>query len=286
MLRVLNGTLGTDFRAEHKRALVTLTIGDKHRRVWEKLCRHTWLSYAARMGFDIVQITAKFDTSAFAEARSPAWQKCLILDQPWAAQYERIVFLDCDIVITGRALDVTESVPDPACVGLCVTGAQMSAAERQIYLERCLGYQLQPDRAEYSWAQFIAAQFRSAGIAVEGAPMFNTGVLVLSPAHHGPLLRDVYYQPCKEGRLYEQPALSLAIWQRGLQTPLSARYNWNMHEARTLRYVAEPDGNRPEREIRELVQFIYDEAEKAYFLHFSAYMVMLELLADQDRQPW
>jgi hypothetical protein len=288
MLHVLDGTAGgaAAVRAEHRRAVVTLTIGDGYRDPWEKLCRTSWLSYGARHGYDIIQITGKLDTSPFAEARSPAWQKCLILQQPWAAQYQRIVFMDCDIVITGRALDITESVPDPARIGAFASGSQMSGAARQIYLERTSGTVVDPFDADPAWQRHISFQFRCAGIETDQAPMLNTGVLVLSPSHHAPLLREVYTQPSVECRLYEQPALSYAIWQRGLQAPLNARYNWSMHEARTLRFLPEPGVLISQREQREVLVFIHDEMDKAYFLHFCGYMGVLTVLSQRDTPPW
>jgi hypothetical protein len=278
MLHVLDGAAGraSAVPAEHRRAIVTLTIGDAYRGPWEKLCRTSWLSYGARHGYDIVQITGKLDTSRLAEARSPAWQKCLVLDQPWAAHYERIVFMDCDIVITGLAPDVTDSVPDPTRIGVCTSGGQMSGAERHIHLERTNGTVLDPLDADPAWQRHISFQFRCAGIDTDRAPMLNTGVLVLSPAHHGPLLREVY----------EQPALSYAIWQRGLQAPLSARYNWSMYEARTLRFPPEPGVLISPREQREVLVFIHEEMEKAYFLHFCGYMGMLRVLSARDTLPW
>jgi hypothetical protein len=288
MLHVLDGAAGcaSAVRAEHRRAIVTLTIGDDYRGPWEKLCRASWLRYGARHGYDIVQITGTLDTSPLAAARSAAWQKCLILDQPWAAQYQRIVFMDCDIVITGLAPDVTESVPDPARIGACTSGGQMSGAERQIHLERTSGTVLDPVDADAAWQRHMSYQFRCAGIETDRAPMLNTGVLVLSPVHHAPLLREVYHQTYVECRLYEQPALSYAIWRRGLQTPLSARYNWSMHEARTLRFPPEPGMLIGQREQREVLVFIREEMEKAYFLHFCGYMGVLTVLSARDTPPW
>jgi hypothetical protein len=171
MLHVLDGTAGgaAAVRAEHRRAVVTLTIGDGYRGPWEKLCRTSWLGYGARHGYDIIQITGKLDTSPFAEARSPAWQKCLILQQPWAAQYQRIVFMDCDIVITGRALDITESVPDPARIGACASGSQMSGAARQIYLERTSGTVVDPVDADPAWQRAAGAVVRDLAARPAGA---------------------------------------------------------------------------------------------------------------------
>ena len=93
------------------KALVTLAIGEKYLVPWRALCEPGWRAYAARHGYDLVVITQPLDTSPRAAARSPAWQKCLVLGDAIAAGRDRIVWIDADVMINPTAPDITVGVP-------------------------------------------------------------------------------------------------------------------------------------------------------------------------------
>jgi hypothetical protein len=78
-------------------AVVTLVIGHTYLDRWKFQCEPGWRAYCQRHGYDLVVIDHALDTSARAQSRSPAWQKCLILDG--LTQYDRVVWIDADIVI-------------------------------------------------------------------------------------------------------------------------------------------------------------------------------------------
>jgi len=288
MLHVLDGNQegGLVLPAEHAQAIVTLCIGEPHERLWDQMCRSSWLAYAARHGYDVVLITAPLDHSAQAASRAPIWQKCLVLDQPWARQYERIVWLDADIIISSHARDIVGTVPDPALIGVCASGAQLSRAELHVYLERCHDVSIRPDQVEQLWEMHVGNQFSQAGIPPGEATMFNTGVLVLSPPHHATLLRGIYERGDPDNALFEQPALSHAISLHGLHAPLSARFNWSMHEALMLRFTSPPAPPLSRQQVQELLSLVVDEMHKAYFVHFCGCLPLLNTLAElRSTQP-
>src|SRR5262249_58192379 len=74
-------------------ALVTLAIGRRFSERWRTLCQPSWQRYAERHGYDVICIEHTLDSSERARDRSPAWQKCLILGQPFARDYERLVWV-------------------------------------------------------------------------------------------------------------------------------------------------------------------------------------------------
>jgi hypothetical protein len=281
MLHVLDGHQedGLVLPAEHDQAIVTLCIGDRHQRLWDQMCRSSWLAYAARHGYDVVLITAPLDQSPLASSRSPAWQQCLVLDQPWARQYQRIVWLDADIIIASPARDIVSTVPDPALIGVCATGAQLSRAELHVYLERFHTISIGPDQVDLLWQMHVGNQFSHAGLPPGEATMFNTGVLVLSPPHHAALLRGVYDRGDPDNTLGQQPALSQAISRHGPHAPLSARFNWSMHEALLLRFTSPPAPPLSRQQAQDLLSFVVDEMHKAYFIHFSGCLPLLCTLA-------
>src|SRR5262249_25014656 len=92
-------------------AIVTLAIGEAQRRLWREECRANWARYAQRCGFDLIAIEQPLDSSERARNRSPAWQKLLIAGQRFASDYERLVWLDADILIHPEAPSVVDGVP-------------------------------------------------------------------------------------------------------------------------------------------------------------------------------
>jgi hypothetical protein len=87
-------------------AVVTLVIGHTYLDRWKFQCEPGWRAYCQRHGYDLVVIDHALDTSARAQSRSPAWQKCLILDG--LTQYDRVVWIDADIVINPHSPPIPE----------------------------------------------------------------------------------------------------------------------------------------------------------------------------------
>lgn len=261
--------------AGHRRAIVSVVIGDEYRRIWDAVSRGSWERYAATCGYDLVIVTQPLDRSDRGLGRSPAWQKLLVLDQPWAGQYERIVFLDADIIISDGAPDVVESAPDPAKVGVCVSGGQLSEAGWHIYLERLYKFRIHPSRVEAARLMHEGGRLSADGITDPAVPMLNTGVMVLSPQHNDLLLAT--YAKDGASRLYEQPHLSQDLFRAGLIHPISPRFNWGVHEMLTLDLP--PDFALSDATLPHLVTQIRNELEKSYFLHFAGSMPLLRVLA-------
>src|SRR5262245_28169353 len=89
-----------------------MALGDGFHDTWKRLCEPNWRLYAERHGFDLICLDRPLDTSTRARQRSASWQKCLILSQPFADDYERIVWIDADILINNRmAPDISAGVP-------------------------------------------------------------------------------------------------------------------------------------------------------------------------------
>ncbi len=265
--------------SHNKAALVTIVIGNDYIATWNRLCRKGWEFYANVRGYDIILITQPLDTSERAASRSPAWQKLLILSQSWSKHYERIVWLDADIIINPVAENILEYAADVEKIGISTSGARLSHVEKHLYYERIYGFGIRPDKVD----EFLDIENRSIFSQYDitsGSVMYNTGVLVLSPEHHEALFQEIYALEDK-GRLYEQPYLSDAIWQRGLAHEISARFNWGIFEAIVL-YV-------PDKLTRSLLQItkedfhllqalILKEFKNSYFMHFYGCMGLMQVL--------
>lgn len=81
---------------KHSKAIVTLAIGNNFLERWKSLCQLNWQQYADKHGYALVCIDTPLDNSERAQQRSPSWQKCLILSQEFAQQYERVVWIDSE----------------------------------------------------------------------------------------------------------------------------------------------------------------------------------------------
>src|SRR6266496_4153810 len=95
-----------------KTAIVTLLLGRPYWLAWHEVCAPSWRAYAERHGYDIIAIDRPLDVSPRAMARSPAWQKCLVLQPSIAGEYDRIVWLDADIVIKPEGACRYDRSPD------------------------------------------------------------------------------------------------------------------------------------------------------------------------------
>src|SRR5262245_21889852 len=93
-------------------AIVTLAIGEPYLDSWRRLCEPSWKSYASKHGYDIICIDTPLDKSARAQDRSPSWQKCLVLSQDFSHKYQRIVWVDSDILINAKiSPNIVDGVP-------------------------------------------------------------------------------------------------------------------------------------------------------------------------------
>jgi hypothetical protein len=181
-------------------AIVTLAIGQEFIREWKQHCESNWQSYASRHGYDLICIDRPLDISQRASERSPTWQKCLVLSQDFSRRYERIVWVDADILINSHlAPDIVQGIP-PDKVGAVPA---YSTPTRDLFLQALMRIY------EYS-------ESRGISIVREPTPheyyerygdpitihdeVVQAGVLVLSPHHHRELLEEVYhaYEPKTE----------------------------------------------------------------------------------------
>jgi hypothetical protein len=273
---------GATFQPGHRKAIVSLVIGDEYQAIWQTMSQPNWQAYCERHGFDLIVITAPLDTTERGQGRSPAWQKLLVLNEPWSSLYDRIVWVDADIVISPTAPDITASCPDPRQVGVCISGDQMSEADKHIYFERLYGMTVDPQAAGRAWQVHEANRLAPDGITAEGAPMLNTGVLVLAPRLHNQVFLETY---AMEGatRLYEQPHLSHELWRRGLIHKISPRFNWIVQEILTLHFPNTTTAAGPEL-MAEVVGHMRKELGKCYFLHFAGSMNLLRHMAGNSIQ--
>jgi hypothetical protein len=116
-------------------AIASLCVGDTYQGPWKRYSARSWEDYAARHGYSLVMFERVLDPSPRGKARSPAWQKCLILNQPELRNFDRVVWVDSDIVINRSAPPIIEGVP-VAKIGAVISGDYLHPDMRSIYLAR------------------------------------------------------------------------------------------------------------------------------------------------------
>ena len=266
-------------------ALVTIVIGETYAATWVRLAQESWVRYASTYGLDLIVIACPLDTSELAAARSPAWQKLLILNQPWAKQYERIVWLDSDIVIAPHAQNIIEAAGPAEKISLTISGGRSSDAERMVFIERLYEARFLPTAEQMVWSAEVEKNYMDHKVPPHDF-MFNTGVMVVSPQHHNELFLQCY-EGEQVGRLYEQPLLSHEIIGRDLAHLINSRFNWGVQEALFF-YLPEiiTLKQRPPAfvdPVLKLARFLVRcELANSYFLHFYGSMNLMKRLSHED----
>jgi hypothetical protein len=281
MLIVLNSRNDPFPETQNKAAIVTIAIGERFVANWQRLSLDAAVNYGVKYGFDVVLITYHLDDSEYGMKRSASWQRLLVLDQPWSDRYDRIVWTDADVVIHPSAPNILEYSGEPWQVSL--TGTRMSAAEKQIYIERLWGTFVHPDQGDRIWDLHHEQYFSMCGITQTHNQMFNSGVMVLSPGHHNDMMKECYFADGVESRLYEQPLLCHAIAERKLARPISPRFNWGVYETLFLYFPNHVREKLPEDVPLKLVKYLVRrDFDNAYFFHFYGTPLIMELMSHDD----
>lgn len=204
------------------KAIVTLVIGNKYLNDWQRLCQDNWQKYAEKHGYDIICIDSPLDTSSRAQQRSPAWQKCLILSQDFAKDYERIVWIDSDILINPTlAPCIVKEVPIEKVGAVNEWTSPTQELYAQTVSRKYEHYQL----ARFNFIEGSTPDkfYSNYGLPAKFNGVVHTGVMVLSPQHHRQILEKVYFE-------YEDKGLPQ--WNYEMR-PLS----WELLEANTVHWI-------------------------------------------------
>jgi len=228
-----------------RKAIVTLAIGDRYWQHWKSICEPNWRAYGAKHGFDIICFDKPLDNSARARNRSPAWQKCLILSQDIVQKYDRIVWLDSDILINHHiAPPIDSGVPlDKVGATEEFTFADDVGHQPRQLLERLYVY-WNKSVINYSAQEY----YTNYGLPAGFAKVVQTGVLVLSPRHHRPLLEKAYLDHEEKGGPewnFEMRPLSYELLKADAVHWIDPRFNlvWTYSQFLHYPFLVDPKGD-------------------------------------------
>ena len=269
-----------------KKAIITIAIGEVYRKRWQSYCQVNWQRYANKYGYDLICISSPLDITQRAQKRSPSWQKCLILSDEICERYERVIWMDADILINHkRAPDITEQIPPDKIGGInalffCRDGLFDSLHSQYLKLWEQLQIPFIEDRAGQDY-------YTNYGISTNLNKVMQMGVLILSPKHHKNLLEKVYYgYEAREGDIwkhtYEMRPLSYEIMSSGQYCFIDGRFNFlfhhylaAFHHGLFLRIMGLPEATRKGTLLRrlrdhfELTQAMRYAFADSFFLHFA-----------------
>jgi hypothetical protein len=265
---------------ELRTALVTLVIGDEFRLRWKAVSEKGWLAYCSRHGFDLVVIGEALDASPRAQARSPAWQKLLTLNPTVAGKYERVIWVDADIIINPSAPPITQDVPLEK-LGAVDEHSFPTPESRKRIIRSLIEYWRPIDaKIAGEWECFLApaAWHARAELPKRGQHILQSGVMVLSPRHHRELFEHIYngYEQIGGYEMnFEMRPLSYEAQERGMVHWIDGRFNALLaflkmeYEFQTRSLVAS---------ARDMRAFLSDAYGRNYFLHFAGVQPWMRIL--------
>lgn len=260
-----------------KRALVTLVLGDRYAKRFAACAAPPLRAYAKAHGLSLIVLDRLLDASDRGARRSPAWQKCLIHRHPRVRACGQVAWIDADMVVNPAAPNVFDAV-SPETFGAVDALASPSpeaqaAAQAKIRAYLAANGLAGPDDATPE------AFYRGYGYAAGPDRVVQTGLLVLTPEAHGPVLEAAYAEdrrPDSREMLFEMRPLSWHLLTRSPVTWLDPRFNavWATALFNHYPFLADPAfraafGDRPDLYALLKARCIAATYADAYCLHFA-----------------
>lgn len=188
-------------------AFVTLAAGDFFQRVFNRYFRRSLEQYAERVGVPLYVFLEPWDRTPSALRRSLAWQKLLIFELPDLARYDRLCWLDADIMATRSSENIFDYV----------AGNQWGAVS---------------ELSNFTPLDELRRVYESRDVPLL-PDMINTGVLVLDRQAHAHAMRELYAEAMErrgqpersDGGWFDQPYLSHLLMSEFAGTVLPVRFN-------------------------------------------------------------
>ena len=284
-----------------KKVIVTIAIGDMHYNFWKKYASKSWELYAEKHGYDIICFQEPLDNSERAKKRSVSWQKCLILNDPKVKQYDRVVWLDSDIIINHFDAPCIVSTVKEDAIGV-VNAWEFSEVNYHFLQKRMINY---CKRHRLPYYNIGKQYFIDYGLPAVSDKAVQGGVLVLNPSHHSKIMEAVYFN-YEDNRPaywhYEMRPISFEIISSNLCQWIDNRFNYVVENLKLTRYYHRYPQNYYERVLRILTIKLYkllsllgfrfwqedlvnEALLEGYFIHFAGNakeMVFVERLLAQN----
>lgn len=261
-----------------KKAIVTLCIGEKYQSSFKKYFYEGWKQYANRHGIDIVVLTDPLDQSPRAKKRSPAWQKCLVHKSPEVTKYDRIAWIDCDIIIRPDSPNIFQ-VTHPEKIGAV---DDFSTPTKEDHGQMLWNLYTQWEREGIFFYKNISPKeyYSNYGLDCNHDRVIQTGMMLFNPGIHGSVFESVYYK-YEDGwgaeMNYEMRPLSYEILNNHDVEWLSPKFNMQWEYYKSIYYSFLKDREAFKlgplgifNGFKKMLSFCARSAyEHNYFLHFA-----------------
>lgn len=191
-----------------KKAIFTLAIGDNP---MYQAAILSFQYYAKRVGADLIisdALSYKIDVTNPQFHASPAWAEKLRIGE-LLNEYDRVLYLDADILISPHAADIFEQFKNPDVIYMLNEGESQDRSAERALIESCLG--------KVDWA------------LQNGKPIYyNVGVILASKPCKLFDFADLQglQSVCNRIRFYEQTYFNYLLFKHNLEhEALPSRFN-------------------------------------------------------------
>jgi len=272
--------MSQDFKQASGTLVVTMAIGPEYQGAFKRWYLPSWQDYCRRQGFDLHVIDQPIDQNVDLSLKSLHWQKLLIPSLPQFRDYERVIWIDADIVINSSiAPDITTGVSLKR-IGVVDATRWMMAPDdifnqygRFLFLDALsLTFKNAQGADNYRTLvtdMTIADMYRLKGFNPPVDHYINTVVLVCSPRYHGDYLFDMYLKYEKNIWDYENTAVSWELISDNIVDFIDERFNmvWAWEAARHYPFVYNHDFYNANTDlIRMCVNTAF---RNSFFLHLA-----------------
>ncbi|QWR76104.1 hypothetical protein [Candidatus Magnetomonas plexicatena] len=269
----------------NNKAIVTMTIGETFQELWRTFCKPGWEKYAHKHGYDIICIDSLIDVSERAMARHMNWQKCLILSQDFSKKYDRIVWVDADILINANnAPSIVDEVPE-GMVGAIDVFSSPTPGWFPVALQRYMDITTGSD----TFSPNVSMYYKKFGLPDTFDKVVQGGVIVFSPQHRDTLEKTYYEYEQKGGAEwnYEMRPLSFELQKASKVQWLDVRYNmnWSIYKCLFYPFLLLESTLEKERKKALSAACVNAAYHNGYFLHFAGDKSDM-LLVNQESSTW
>jgi len=246
------------------KCIVSIIMGEHYLQHWNHYFKNSWVHYANRHQYDLLIIDQSILEKQQLTRAEVKFQKFKLLELEVLKTYERVVYLDSDILISERAPCIASTVPNGK-IGMV---SEFNLPYREWYDIARYYYDRPLTPMDYYRKHLLDDELENA----EGVnDVFNGGVIVFGGQTLAPLLGSLFHKyksglPRKTAptQHIDQPIFSCETVKNGVNLPLDARFNVIFRNWYALHYAFIDFEDR--ESMRKVVE---STLLLVYFLHFT-----------------
>lgn len=205
--------------------LVSLAIGDKYINEYNELFYKSQYQYCQKHGYDFKLITKRL-IGSINHPDNISFDKALMFSQPWSEEYDWVVFIDADILISPIAPAIHKHFLNKEKVYVADEYSQPNT-EARIAVQKKMG-----------WETSAQDYYQLAGFSIETKKMINTGIIGCCPEINGKFMKSIHFKHSIRSLghprhfHFEQSAIGYELQKENKDEYLDNRFNavWNIHK--------------------------------------------------------